>query len=146
MRKLVITNWDKRFLDLAKHISSWSKDPSTKVGAVITDGWRTVLGHGYNGFPIGVCDLEERYNDRPTKLAYTVHAELNAILNSHSDLAGATIYVWPLFTCNECAKAIIQSSICRVVAPKPNEERFAAAYEVAKQMYQECGVTYDIAE
>lgn len=137
--------WDKRFMDLAEHVSSWSKDPSTKVGAVVVDPkTRVVRGLGYNGFPRGVTDSEERLNDRPTKYSLVVHAELNAILNA-KDVEGCYLYVWPLFTCGECAKSIIQSGISRVIVIQPNEgTSWANSFDIATKMYAESGVTVDI--
>ena len=81
-----LTKWDLRFLKLAHHVGQWSKDPSTKVGAVIVDAQRRVLGIGYNGFPRGVDDSPGRYHDRPTKLDMVVHAETNAIMNAVSSV------------------------------------------------------------
>jgi dCMP deaminase len=111
--------WDYRFLALAKHIAEWSKDPSTKVGAVIVDANRVVVGQGYNGFARGVQDTTERYNDRSFKYPLVVHAELNAILNAGHRAKGGTIYVYPTMmmpaACPECAKAIVQSGIKCVV-------------------------------
>ena len=101
------------------HLSAMrSKDPSTTVGAVIVSKEHRVVGIGYNGFPNG-CDDDEFPWDREgefaqTKYPYVVHAELNAILNSIQNLKGCSIYV-SLFPCNECAKAIIQSGISRIV-------------------------------
>lgn len=109
--------WDNNFMGLARHIALWSKDPSTKVGAVIVDDKRRVVGHGYNGFPRGVEDSEERLNNREVKYKHVVHAELNAILNSRGSVEGCTLYV-TLEPCTECAKAIIQSGIRRVVLPQ----------------------------
>jgi dCMP deaminase len=110
-----MTNWDKRFMDLAEHIAQWSKDPSTKVGAVLVNPYtKVVIGMGYNGFPRGVVDHEWRYTNRAVKYEYVVHAELNAILNATEKLDEAILYV-TLSPCNECAKAIIQSGITRVV-------------------------------
>ena len=96
-----------------------SKDPNTQVGACIVSPEKKIIGVGYNGFPIGCSD-----DDLPwaregewleTKYPYVCHAELNAILNSPiSSLKGATLYV-ALFPCNECAKAIIQTGIRKVV-------------------------------
>ena len=96
-----------------------SKDPNTQVGACIVSQEKKIIGVGYNGFPIGCSD-----DDLPwvregewleTKYPYVCHAELNAILNSPiSSLKGATLYV-ALFPCNECAKAIIQTGIRKVV-------------------------------
>jgi len=134
--------WNLRFLDLAKHISNWSKDPSTKVGAVIVDEERKIISLGYNGFPRGVEDLVERLNDRPTKYAMVAHAELNAILSSNVSVKGTTVYVWPLPPCNECAKAIIQSGIKRVITLKVNNERWGSSNKTAKTMFEESGVAF----
>lgn len=119
--------WDLRLLNLARHIADWSKDPSTKVGAVIADADYRIMGHGYNGFPRGVKDTQERLNDRAQKYPLVVHAELNAILNSSThQLRGTTLYCWPLPVCPECAKAIAQMGIRRVVTVVPAEEILAA--------------------
>lgn len=128
-------------MELADHVSTWSRDPSTKVGAVIVSpDTRAVVGMGYNGFPRGVGDQDERYADRPTKYAMVVHAELNAILNANAPVRGCTIYVTPLFTCQECAKAVIQSGIRKVVATKPDSERWGDQFKVAELLLSEAGV------
>lgn len=137
--------WHTRFLDLADHIREWSKDPSTQTGAVIVRADRTVVGVGYNGFPRGVVDSEERYLDRETKYAMVVHAEANAILHSREDLTGATIYVYPWPPCNECAKLIIESGISRVVSIKPTAEqleRWGKSMDIAKTMFGEANVEF----
>ena len=138
----MIDHWDIRFLELAKHISTWSKDPSTKVGAVIVDAQRRVVSLGHNGFPRGVKDLEERLNDRPTKYAMVAHAELNAILSAPNSVNNTTVYVWPLPPCNDCAKAIIQSGIKKVYAPKINHERWSESNQIAAIMFSESGVEF----
>ena len=111
--------WDVRFLELAEHISQWSKDPSTKVGAVIVRPDKTIASVGYNGFPKGVADLEERYDDRETKYKMVVHAELNAILNAKEPLDDCTIYIWPTLIvpaiCDRCLVAAIQVGIKTIV-------------------------------
>jgi dCMP deaminase len=108
------TNWNKRFIELAEHVAQWSRDPSTKVGAVIVNpDNRRIVSVGYNGFPEYVLDTAERYNNRPTKYALVVHAELNAILTAKKDLTGHWLYV-TLSPCRECAKAIIQCGIKQV--------------------------------
>ena len=143
--------WDRRFLEIAKHVSTWSKDPSTQVGAVIVRDGKFVVGLGYNGFPRGVQDLEERLNDREQKYAMVVHAEANAILMAGDRCKGATLYVYPSFVlppiCNECAKLVIQSGIREVVGyePDPNEERakrWAKSIGVSQQMCKEASVTW----
>ncbi len=141
-----MSKWDERFLALAKHVSSWSKDPGTQVGAVIVDDLHRVVGLGYNGFPRGIQDTEERLRNRPIKLVYVVHAELNAILNAQKT-EGMTLYVWPMPCCANCAKHIIQAGIKRVVAVKPTEEqwhRWQDEMALAEGMYKEAGVQYDI--
>lgn len=135
------TNWDNRFLDLAKHVSGWSKDPSTKVGAVIVNDDKQVLSMGYNGFPRGVYDLASRYEDRPTKLLYVAHAERNALDNAFMDVRGATLYT-TLCPCNECAKSIIQRGIKRVIAPKPESRSIEVRFNfhVTMAMFSEAEV------
>lgn len=143
--------WDRRMLELAKHIASWSRDPSTQVGAIISDPRHIVVGLGFNGFPRGVHDEEERYNDREQKYAMVVHAEANAILMAGDRCKGATLYVYPSFVlppiCNECAKLVIQSGIREVVGyePDPNEGRAARwkqSIEISQQMCKEAGVSW----
>ena len=143
--------WDRRFIELAKHISTYSKDPSTKVGAIIVNDNHLVVGMGYNGFPRGVEDSEERLNDREQKYAMVVHAEANAVLMAGHKCRGATLYVYPSFVlppiCNECAKLVIQSGIREVVGYEPdlNDERakrWASSIKVSQQMCKEAGVTW----
>lgn len=107
--------WDRRFLELAQHVATWSKDPSSKIGAVIVNDERIVIGMGYNGFPRGCNDSPEIYADRAKKLTRVVHAELNAILNANGTTRGATLYVSGLPPCDKCAASIVQAGIKRVV-------------------------------
>ncbi|MBR0385658.1 MAG: dCMP deaminase family protein [Erysipelotrichaceae bacterium] len=113
-----IIDWDTYFISLAHLSAMSSKDPNTKVGACIVDDMNRIVSIGYNGMPRGISDSEmpwEREGDfMNTKYAYVVHAELNAILNAPRPVHGCTLYV-SLFPCNECAKAIIQSGIKKIV-------------------------------
>ena len=109
---------DQRYLKLASHVAEWSKDPSTKVGAVIVGGDRREIALGYNGFPPGIDDTPERLAHKETKYAMTQHAERNVLDNARFDLAGATLYV-TMYPCNECAKSIVAKGIKRVVCPPP---------------------------
>ena len=122
MRNSYSQKWDLRFLEMAELVSSWSKDPGTKVGCVLVDD-RRIIGTGYNGLPQGVSDLSDRFEDREWKLAVTVHAEVNAILNAGKHGAkteGTTLYTtFP--PCSNCSSAVIQAGITRVVCP-PYEE------------------------
>jgi dCMP deaminase len=132
------TKWDARFLDLAAHVASWSKDPGTQVGAVIVRPDRTIASLGYNGFPRGVDDT---YTTRDDKLLRTVHAEMNAILASRERLDGCTVYVYPLCPCSNCAAAIIQSGISTVVHPlmKPRPE-WELSFQASADMFAQAGV------
>jgi len=132
--------WHKRFLELANHIATWSHDPSTRVGAVIVRPDRTVASMGYNGFPRGVDDSPDRYNNRSMKYQFICHAEANAIVSAKENLSGAVLYSSPLHPCNECAKLVIQSGIKTVVTCSPKEQRWADSFKVASQMFKETGV------
>ena len=111
-------SWDEYFMGIAFLSGMRSKDPSTQVGACIIDEDRKIIGIGYNGFPQGSSDDEMPWGREgeflETKYPYVVHAELNPILNSIKSLKNCTIYVTH-FPCNECAKAITQAGIKRVV-------------------------------
>ena len=136
-----MTDWNQRFMDLAHHVAGWSKDPSTKVGAVIVNDKKQVLSMGYNGFPRGVYDCKERYNDRPTKLLFVAHAERNALDNAHADVDGATLYS-TLYPCSECAKGIIQRGIKQVITSKElyDEQAIRFNFNSSKIMFEEAGV------
>lgn len=141
--------WDNRYLNLAKEVSTWSKDPSTQVGAVAIGEMGQVLAQGYNGFPRGVNDSLERYNDKEVKYRYVVHAEMNCIYNAtftEASLNNATMYVWGLPVCNECAKGLAQVGVKRVVSPKtiadvPDKWKISAINTV--DLLKEVGITYD---
>jgi dCMP deaminase len=124
---------------LAEHVATWSKDPSTKVGCVIADKHNRIVSLGFNGFPRGVKDLAERYNDRPTKHLFVAHAERNALDNAPLSVEGCTLYS-PLLPCSECAKSIIQKGITKVVSYEPVEDVEHFHWHVTKQMFLEAGV------
>lgn len=135
-----LEKWDARFLELARHVASWSKDPSTQVGAVIVRPDRTIASMGYNGAPRGVFDdVEALQADREYKLAVTMHAEMNAILSAHERLGGCTLYVWPMPPCSHCAGAVIQSGITHVVAPEPGE-RWRGSCEIGLDLMKQAGI------
>lgn len=142
MKREHVLSWDEYFMGLAHLSAMRSKDPSTQVGAVIVDQEHKVVGIGYNGLPIGCSDDEFPWDREggmlETKYAFVVHAELNAILNSTRDLHGCTLYV-SLFPCNECAKAIIQSGIRKIVY---EDDKYAAEDNViaSKKMLNAAGV------
>jgi dCMP deaminase len=139
--------WDQRYIDMASQVGSWSKDPSTQVGAVAVSHKGQVLSTGYNGFPRGIDDTKERYNDRETKYELIVHAEMNAIYNatySGVSLDGATMYVSGLPCCNKCALGLIQTGIKRVVMDgNPSDERWMLSWQLSKKLFNEANVEWE---
>lgn len=142
MKRENVLTWDDYFMGLAHLSAMRSKDPNTQVGAVIVSSEYRVVSIGYNGFPNGCSDDVFPWNRKgefaDTKYPYVVHAELNAILNSKKDLKGCSIYV-SLFPCNECAKAIIQSGIARVVYESDKYSNTPGTI-VSKKMLRSAGV------
>jgi dCMP deaminase len=135
------TDWDQRFFDLATQVSTWSKDPNKKVGAVIVRPDNTVSSVGYNGFPRGVNDTTTRLLYKPVKNLLMVHAEANAIVSSKDpDLVGHTLYCNE-FCCCACAGLVIQKGISRIVVPTLNKESsWFYNFLEAREMLHEAGV------
>jgi dCMP deaminase len=131
--------WDLRFLDMAKLISTWSKDPSTRVGALIIDTNNRVVSMGYNGFPKHVSD-DDRLQDRDTKYKIIVHGEMNAILFANKSLEYCTLYTYPFMPCPRCAGMIIQTGISRIVSYNNMPDRWAADFELSKQLFSEANI------
>jgi dCMP deaminase len=140
--------WDIRFMRIAKEISQWSKDPSSKIGAVIVNDDHRILATGYNGFPRGIQDDEDRLNNREIKYSLIVHAEMNALMNalySGVSVKGATLYVYGLPVCDNCTKSVIQAGISRVVITYPDvvAEKWQTIWnEKSKPMYEEVKVSF----
>jgi len=141
--------WGDRYIHLAKEISTWSKDPSTQVGAVVIGNNGEVLSQGYNGFPRGIKDTPQRLKDREKKYNLVVHAEMNAIYNASLNgvsLKGSTLYVYGLPICNECAKGVIQVGIDKVIATRPADynKEWDESIKDAKALFKEAEVEYII--
>jgi dCMP deaminase len=144
--------WDRFYLGLAQYYSQASKDPSTKVGAILVDPIRNrPVGWGYNGFPEGVADTVERLTIREVKYKLVVHAEANAILHAGRAARGTTLYVFPSFTlppiCHDCAKTAIQAGVQMIVGFEPDVSdpqvaRWAASIDIAREMWLETGRTW----
>ncbi len=143
MKRTNYISWDEYFMGVALLSAKRSKDPNTQVGACIVNTDKKIVGVGYNGSPRGLNDDELPWAREgeflETKYPYVVHAELNAILNSTSNLKGCTLYV-ALFPCNECAKAIIQVGISEIVylSDKYSDTDIVKA---SKRMLNQAGVT-----
>jgi len=141
----MMTDWDKRFLKLAKHISKWSKDPSTQVGCVVVGPDREVRSTGFNGLPRGIEDNDERLNDREIKYPLICHAEENAIMHAARigiSLKDCTAYVtWP--PCTRCARSLIQAGISTIIYPENTEipDRWMADFNLSLDMLKEAKIT-----
>lgn len=139
--------WDQRYLKLAYEVAQWSKDPSSKIGAVTVGSKGQVLSQGFNGFPRGLKDDFTRLHDRETKYKFVVHAEMNAIYNATyngTSLDGATLYVYGLPICSECAKGVIQVGIKRVVMPNQNVDgKWLDSWMTSMNFFDEAGVDFE---
>ena len=140
----MVNKWDERFLELAELVASWSKDPSTKVGAVIADDNRRIVSVGYNGFPQGISDDPADLANRSVKYERIIHAEMNAILfadRSHFR-GGLTLYTWPFSPCSRCASYIVQAGINRVVTRPNTDPRWAESFALAHNTFNQAGVEF----
>lgn len=135
----------------AKFIAeTYSRDKSTKIGALILGPEGEPLSWGYNGFPRGVNDNEETRYERPLKYLWTEHAERNAIYNaarSGHKLLGASMFITGLCPCPDCSRAVIQSGIRKVYlelaafdVTNPRAEAWLKDWPVSKQMLTEAGI------
>lgn len=136
--------WHNRFFQLAAHIAEWSKD-STKVGCVLVGTHNEILSTGYNGLPRGIDESADNGTRlrRPTKYSWTEHAERNAIYNAARNgirLGGSSIYTnW--FPCSDCARAIIQCGIVRVVGTMPdNHPKYGEDFNIVIKMLAEANI------
>jgi dCMP deaminase len=150
-------HWHEYFFKLVDLAAQKSKDPTTPVGAIVVGPDKEIRATGFNGFPRGVIDAEERYTDRSQKLFYIEHAERNAIYNAArvgTPIKGCSIYVrfWP---CVDCCRAIIQAGITTVYIAKDTYEEQAQKWErpsaewnksmlIGKQMMIEAGISLEI--
>lgn len=144
MKRTDYISWDEYFMGIALFSAQRSKDNNTQVGACIVNSERKIVSVGYNGMPTGCLDDDMPWertgeNTLDTKYPFVCHAELNAILNSSiHGVSGSTLYV-TLFPCNECAKAIIQCGIKRVVY-LDNKYAHTESVKASAMMLEKCGV------
>lgn len=134
--------WHHRYLALAHHISTWSKDPSTQVGAVIIGINNTPKSFGFNGFPRGVKDDLSLYEDKEHKHRHVIHAETNAILNARQSVEDCTMYITHP-PCQHCAGTIVQAGITSVYCPEPTaafHKRWK--FSDTENIFKEAGVAF----
>jgi len=143
-----MTDWDKKFIGITKHIALWSKDTSSKNAALVVNSANSILSSGYNGFPRGVDDSKPERYERPAKYLYTEHAERNAVYNAARQgvsLDGGSMYV-TMFPCADCARAIIQSGIIKLITPAPDLEnvKWGEQFKVSLELLNEAKVIIQI--
>jgi dCMP deaminase len=134
--------WDIRFIEMARFVSKWSRDPSTQTGAVIVRPDLTVASVGYNGFPKQMSDDDELYADRDKKYSRIVHCEMNALIHARETVEGYTLYTTGM-CCDRCVVHLIQAGIFRFVWPEDTEDmksRWATAFEKTWGYLTEAGV------
>jgi dCMP deaminase len=133
--------WDRRYLELAKLVASWSKDPSTQTGAVFVSPKREIISVGYNGFAQNVNDTNERYNDRAIKYEMIIHCEENALIFAdRNKLSGCCLYTYPFMSCSRCAAKMIQAGVKRVVSYENNNPRWVESFKLSTMQFNEAGV------
>ncbi|MTJ80557.1 MAG: hypothetical protein F8N37_06005 [Telmatospirillum sp.] len=139
------SSWDLKFLALAEFVASWSKDPSTRVGAVAVGRTPNLLSLGYNGFPPGIADQPERLLDRDTKYRLVVHAEINALINAQFQPVALYITHPPCVRCT--VQILAYRSVRRVVTRHPDEDmlsRWGADFAESRHLFEEAGVALDL--
>lgn len=136
--------WDRRFLQMAELVATWSKDPSTCVGAVIVDNNKRVISVGYNGLPQKIKDLPERLENRELKLKLMVHGEINALLFANSKVEGCTLYTFPFMPCSQCCSMFIQAGIKKIVSLSSDNERWARDFEITTGLCNEAKIELKI--
>lgn len=158
---MALDSWDRRYLTIAMQISHWSKDPRSRMGAVITNADRRLIALGFNGFPKQVEDCQSRLHNKRVKYEIVVHAEANAMLIAGSAAVGGTLYLYgPRPICGRCAGLLIQAGIKRAVAiPRPpcdeirgktvndhpSQMNWPESGRLAIQMFNEAGVDFEAA-
>jgi dCMP deaminase len=130
-----VKDWDNYFFDVMSVVSTRSKDPSTKVGCVISDSSNRIISVGYNGFPSGMKETAELWS-KPAKYDYVVHAEVNAILNIRSDIKDDLVLYVPFYPCSRYALIIAAYGKIKTVKFKTDYYK----NEIAEKIFAECGI------
>jgi dCMP deaminase len=139
------TKWDMRFMKFADlTVAQWSKDGSSRVGAVIVKD-REIVTTGYNGMARGCNDDAPERHERPEKYSWMVHAEPNAIINAArqgKSTLGCDMYInW--YPCDICSSYVVQAGIKRIFCdqePEWEHHKWGAAFKRAKTILEEGGV------
>lgn len=142
--------WDRRYLEMASMVASWSKDPSTKVGAVIVAPRHRIVSVGFNGFPRALPDRPEALGDRAVKYSRIIHAEINAMILAGTPIPPeSTLYTWPFPSCDRCLVQLVQAGVTRFVAPTipaSLKDRWEGDITRAQAIAAECHVSFEFIE
>ena len=139
-------NKNKIFINIAKEVSNFSKDPRRKIGAISVDNDKKILSTGYNGFPRGILDSEEDWNNREIKNKFVVHAEANMVYNATYtgvSLKDSTIYVYGLPVCSNCALSLIQSGVKKVIYYHDyieGDEKWIESFKETQKLFTLAGI------
>lgn len=144
--RIAPSEWDKRYLRIAREASTWSKDPRAGVGSVLVNRENRIVSTSFNGLPKSIPDDPAILNNRELKLRMIIHAELNSLLFYHGDTTGFTIYSYPIPPCIHCASSIIQRGIKRVVSVynKGHNPKWENENNCAEDLFSKAGVEFTL--
>ena len=139
-------NWDEYFINIAEQVKLKSKDKRTQIGVVVVGKDNEIVSTGYNSFPRGINDNISDRQERPEKYFWFEHAERNAIYNAARigvSTLGTTMYMTCGMSCSDCARAIINSGVSKIVLRKgkgAKGNKWNESAERSMKMFEEAGV------
>ena len=139
-------NWDEYFINIAEQVKLKSKDKNTQIGVVIVGKDNEIVSTGYNSFPRGIDDNVDERQEKPEKYVWFEHAERNAIYNAARigvSTLDTTMYMTCGISCADCARAIINSGISKIILRSgrgATNPKWQESAERSNQMFKEAGV------
>ena len=139
-------NWDEYFINIAEQVKLKSKDRKTQIGVVVVGKDNEIVSTGYNSFPRGINDNLNERQERPEKYFWFEHAERNAIYNAARigvSTLGTTMYMTCGMSCSDCARAIINSGVSKIVLRKgkgAKGNKWNESSVRSMKMFEEAGV------
>ena len=139
-------NWDEYFINIAEQVKLKSKDEKTQIGVVVVGKDNEIVSTGYNSFARGINDDIDERQERPEKYFWFEHAERNAIYNAARigvSTLGTTMYMTCGMSCSDCARAIINSGVSKIVLRKgkgAKGDKWNESSVRSMKMFEEAGV------